>query len=198
MFTCTMTFIFHLRNWPRLQALLSVSSNGNILVLVFIYSSKCFYFMSIGERLKHEFKNGILFQPVGSYSIWAVEGVCHCLLLQRQWKIAITGTVTVNRYYLLLETPGSVITSKKSQKSLIVMFLKQVFSPEFLYNQFTTSLHSIHVLKFYTITVLGWFWFSTELNLRLTIYQISTITESSVHLPTSKNIPFTSHSQPLI
>lgn len=73
----------------------------------------------------------------------------------RDSEIAITGIVTVNYYYLLLETPGSVITSKNSQKSLVVMFLKQVFSPEFLYSQFTTSLHSIHVLKFYTITVLG-------------------------------------------
>lgn len=171
--------------------LLSISSNGNVLVLLFVYNSKItFWFYIQRKNLRHEFKSGVLIQPVGVCSILAVEGICHCLLLQRQWKTAITGIVTVNNYYLLLGTPGSVTSSKRSQRSLTAMFLNKVFSPELLYNQSHNLSHSTHMLESYTVTVLGWQWqLSAEGNPRWTVKQISSLTESSVRLQTSKTFP---------
>lgn len=144
---------------PGSKHLLSISSNGNVLVLSFIYNSRIMFWFYIQRRnLRHEFKNRVLVRPVDSCSILAVEGMCQYLLLQSQWKTAFIRIVTVNYYYLLLETPGSVITSKKNQRSLIVMFLNGSFSQNLYIINFTNSLHSLHTSGFYTITVFEWFW----------------------------------------
>lgn len=104
-----------------------------------------------------------------------VEGICHCLFLQRQCKTATKGKVPVNYYYLLLQTQVLSLLPKESQRSLIVIFLKQVFFSELLCNQLQNifSLHT-YVEVLYnkslrmSLTVLSWT--KSQMNYKANLY----------------------------
>ena len=81
--------------------------------------------------------------------LWVLLVLSHLLKVfaiaysYRRCKTATKGKVTVNYHHLLLQTQVLSLLPKKSQRSLIVIFLKQVFFSELLCNQLQ-NIFSLH------------------------------------------------------